>query len=282
MSLNDHEFLPLEPIETKTEEKYFGWASVLALIFFSFSIVFGILWYRTPTCLEDNMSEQKLPKDSVLPIAKAVNDTISGSSVYNGSFNHIPSPYHRHLNLYDQKPSNTIKLLSKFQTYQQTFGWTCGAATALMVLNYFKYPNINEDILSKEQDLTHGASVNDMIGMFKSRGFNVISSNDVPEGNNYFQDTPYFTKNLTNWLENGIPVMIKLGGHWSAIIGFDDMGKPNSYQDFVLILADSWDTHDHRQDGYIIYTFDYFWNLWSNSAMRFEPTKYQQFVVAFK
>ena len=36
-----------------------------------------------------------------------------------------------------------------------------------------------------------------------------------------------------------------------------------------------------KQDGYIIYTFDYFWNLWTNMAVNIEGL-YQQFVVGYK
>jgi len=276
-----HAFSKIETDEMSSIQKNAGIISVLAVVFGILTIILGFMVLKTkkPTTI-DTCPDQILPSESILPIAKAVNDTIGAAAAYKGQFNHKPSPYHRHLNFYNQKPTTTIVLLPQFQTYQQTYGWTCGASASLMVLNFLKFPNISEDLLSKEYDLTRGANTEEMVNVFQKRGYTVISSNDAVGGANYFPDTPFFTRDMTTWLSAGIPIMIKLGGHWSVIIGYDNMGKPDSYQDHVLILADSWDTHDHQQDGYIIYTFDYFWNLWTNSAMKNEPTKYQQFVVA--
>lgn len=42
------------------------------------------------------------------------------------------------------------------------------------------------------------------------------------------------------------------GGHWQTIIGYDTMGTENENDD-VFLIADSYDTTDHNQDGYGIY-----------------------------
>lgn len=42
------------------------------------------------------------------------------------------------------------------------------------------------------------------------------------------------------------------GGHWQTIIGYDTMGTENENDD-VFLVADSYDTTDHNQDGYGIY-----------------------------
>ena len=58
-----------------------------------------------------------------------------------------------------------------------------------------------------------------------------------------------------NWLAEGKPVMIcwnDWGGHWQIIIGYDTMGTEYEGDD-VIIVADSFDTTDHNQDGYGVY-----------------------------
>ena len=42
------------------------------------------------------------------------------------------------------------------------------------------------------------------------------------------------------------------GGHWQTIIGYDTMGTEET-NDGVFLVADSYDTTDHNQDGYGIY-----------------------------
>lgn len=46
------------------------------------------------------------------------------------------------------------------------------------------------------------------------------------------------------------PVLVDWAGHWQVVIGYDDMGTPGQEGDDVLIVADSYDTTDHLQDGY--------------------------------
>ena len=48
------------------------------------------------------------------------------------------------------------------------------------------------------------------------------------------------------------------GGHWQTIIGYDTMGTETT-QDDVIIVADSYDTTDHCQDGYGIYGAERFY-----------------------
>ena len=47
------------------------------------------------------------------------------------------------------------------------------------------------------------------------------------------------------------------GGHWQVIIGYDTMGTETT-QDDVIIVADPYDTTDHNQDGYGIYSAERF------------------------
>ena len=78
-------------------------------------------------------------------------------------------------------------------------------------------------------------------------GFDIETTADYPDG--------IWMENIQNWLAEGKPVMIcwnDWGGHWQIIIGYDTMGT-ETQQDDVFLVADSYDTTDHNQDGYGVY-----------------------------
>ena len=47
------------------------------------------------------------------------------------------------------------------------------------------------------------------------------------------------------------------GGHWQVIIGYDTMGT-DTVQDDVIVAAAPYDTTDHNQDGYGVYSAERF------------------------
>ncbi|MCL2496811.1 MAG: hypothetical protein FWF04_05285, partial [Clostridiales bacterium] len=70
---------------------------------------------------------------------------------------------------------------------------------------------------------------------------------------------------IKDLLADGIPIMIgwnSFGGHWQVIVGYDDMGS-SDIKDHVLILADPYDTTDHRNDGYNVQSLQRFIYDWS-------------------
>ncbi len=56
-----------------------------------------------------------------------------------------------------------------------------------------------------------------------------------------------------------------VSGHWTTIIGYDNMGTDFIYDD-VIIIADSHDVSDHYQDGYNTYPASMFWAQWRNGG----------------
>lgn len=50
-------------------------------------------------------------------------------------------------------------------------------------------------------------------------------------------------------------------------IGYDDLGTPSQDGDDVLIVADPYDTTDHRQDGYGLVPADRFLSMWFDHAL---------------
>ena len=140
---------------------------------------------------------------------------------------------------------------------QQTSEWSCGVTAALMVLDWYDaLGDWNEESLaalrhsldSTELEGYPGTTLNQAIDIFNGvGGFDIISSNDYPDG--------IWLDDIQGWLSEGKPVMIcwnDWGGHWQTIIGYDTMGTENENDD-VFLVADSYDTTDHNQDGYGIY-----------------------------
>ena len=50
---------------------------------------------------------------------------------------HEDSPYFAHPDYYNMESSDTLTILTGFQTMQQTSEWACGVTSSLMVLNWY-------------------------------------------------------------------------------------------------------------------------------------------------
>ncbi|QOX65598.1 hypothetical protein FRZ06_20680 [Anoxybacterium hadale] len=201
-----------------------------------------------------------------------------------GSYRHtgdVPySSYYSHFDFYninsDSVPS--LVLLEQFRTTQQATEWTCGLASALMSIEWFGENNsgfTEIDLAQMRQGGKAGATtVNGMEEVFETLNEDYggdwawFTMRDLDDwlgiGDHYLgSGTSFGTEDgldglIPYLLSNGIPMMIgwdEWGGHWQVIIGYDDMGTPET-QDDVLILADPYDTTDHNMDGYVIESFE--------------------------
>lgn len=77
-----------------------------------------------------------------------------------------------------------------------------------------------------------------------------------------------------SWWEN-----IDWAGHWRVIIGYDTMGTETTADD-VIILADSYDTGDHLQDGCVVNSVEKFYYTWYDSDLLPKDQKKQQWLIA--
>ncbi len=169
---------------------------------------------------------------------------------------HENSPYFNTLDFYNMESSDTLTILPKFKTQQQTSEWSCGVSSALMVLNWYgKLENYNEKSLAafRSNGVTPGAtSLTQMLEIFQGvGGFDLYSTFDCLENTAEVFTFEYIQKTLAE----GTPIMVgwnDWGGHWQVIIGYDTMGTETT-QDDVIIVADPYDTTDHNQDGYGVY-----------------------------
>lgn len=180
---------------------------------------------------------------------------------------HPDSPYFAHPDFYHMQSTDTLTILPAFKTMQQTSEWSCGVVSALMVLNYYDaLGNYNEETLAQMRSnglKPEATSLADLIKIFETvGGFHLESTYDYPGDKIY--DFMSLEK-IRAYLKDGIPVIVgwnDWGGHWQVIIGYDTMGTETE-QDDVLIVADSYDTTDHNQDGYGIYPAERFFENWT-------------------
>lgn len=194
-------------------------------------------------------SEMKIPY-------KANLDPEYGADSVERAGDHQNSPYFSTLDFYNMESTDTLTILTGFQTQQQTSEWSCGVSSALMILNWY-------DALGEHDESTLAAfrsngldaaatSLRQATEIFAGvGGFDVYSTFDCADTVHDVFTLDYICETLAG----GTPIMVgwnDWGGHWQVIIGYDTMGTETT-QDDVLIMADSYDTTDHNQDGYGVY-----------------------------
>lgn len=204
-----------------------------------------------------------------------------GADSYAGVLDHPYSRYYVINDYYNMESGDTLHILGHFDTYQQTTEYTCGPSSALMVLHRFGVDNYDELQISElvHLDPATGTSVEGMAEFFAELGWNVDSHADVELRFDAIEEAEAY---LLEKLDAGIPVMVDWvdwAGHWQVVIGLDECGTDDPYDD-VLILADPYDITDHYQDGYYIYPFGRFFDMWSEGACTQKVAPYNQPFVA--
>lgn len=170
---------------------------------------------------------------------------------------HADSPYFAHPDYYHMQSSDTLTILTGFQTMQQTSEWACGVTSTLMVLNWYdRLGDWNEESLAALRHSLEGTELADYPGTTLRQAMDIF---DGVGGFTYTTNLDYedpssevWMDTIQGWLAEGKPVMVcwnDWGGHWQVIIGYDTMGT-ETQQDDVFIVADPYDTTDHCQDGY--------------------------------
>lgn len=180
---------------------------------------------------------------------------------------HEDSIYYAHPDFYNMKSTDSLTILSNFKTLQQSSEWSCGVDSALMVLNYYdKLGSYTEESLANFRTNkleAEATSLRSMINIFEGvGGMKIHSTYDYSEEE---ASEKINLDMIRQYLEKGIPVMVAWndwGGHWQTIIGYDDLGTETT-QDDVIIVADSYDTTDHNQDGYGIIPAERFYYNWT-------------------
>ena len=179
---------------------------------------------------------------------------------------HAGSPYFSTLDFYNMSSTDTLTILPKFKTQQQTSEWSCGVTSALMVLEWYGERGDHDELSLSEfrnasehdaenlpgSSAASATSLQQMIDIFEGvGGFDLYSTFDCADD---VYDT-FTLEYVREMLEAGTPILVgwnDWGGHWQVIIGYDTMGTEFESDD-VIIVADPYDTTDHNQDGYGVY-----------------------------
>ena len=206
---------------------------------------------------------------------------LDGASSFGGAADHLQSRYYVANDYFQMKTDATLHILTQFQTYQQTTEYTCGAASALMVLNWFGQKQYHEKAVAGllETHATKGSSVENIADFFDLLGWNV-EYHGSPERK--FQTVEAAEQAIIDYIDRGIPMMIDWvdwAGHWQVLIGIDTCGTDTPYDD-VLIFADPYDVTDHKQDGYYTYPLGRFFGMWREGPCAGKAEPYQQPFVA--
>ena len=179
------------------------------------------------------------------------------------------------------KSDETLHILTHFETYQQTKEYTCGAACALMVLNWFGAKRYHECLIEQlvESHPTKGSSVENIADFFDLIGWQCEYHGAAKRR---FETIEEFEAFLIDRIDRGIPILVDWvdwAGHWQVIIGVDTCGTETPYDD-VLIIADPYDVTDHFQDGYYIFPLGRFFGMWREGPCAEKQEPYLQPYVA--
>lgn len=206
----------------------------------------------------------------------ATNQDNEGADSYGGVLD-TQSRYFTANDYYNMTSHDTLHILPKFETYQQSTEYTCGNASALMVLNHFGVKDYDEmqlaDIMEGNPEV--GTTVEHIADFFENLGWNVDVHADTELK---FEDEEDFYSFVIEKIDAGIPIMVDWvdwGGHWQVIIGIDTC-NPDYPDDNVLILADPYDITDHYQDGYYIFPACRFMTLWREGPVCGKDAPYEQ------
>ena len=206
---------------------------------------------------------------------------LDGAASFAGVTDHPQSRYYVANDYFHMKSHKTLHILHQFQTYQQTTEYTCGAASALMVLNWFGQKRYHEKAVAGllETHETKGSSVENIADLFDLIGWNVDSHASTDRR---FQTVEEAERAIMDYINRGIPIMVDWvdwAGHWQVLIGIDTCGTDTPYDD-VLIFADPYDVTDHKQDGYYTYPLGRFFGMWREGPCAQKTQPYQQPFVA--
>lgn len=207
--------------------------------------------------------------------------TLDGASSFGGTADHLQSRYYVANDYFHMKSDATLHILHQFQTYQQTTEYTCGAASALMLLNWFGQKQYHEKAIAGllETHCTKGSSVENIGDLFDLLGWNVDAHASTDRK---FQTVEAAEQTIIDYIDRGIPIMVDWvdwAGHWQVLIGIDTCGTDTPYDD-VLIFADPYDVTDHKQDGYYTYPLGRFFGMWREGPCAGKAEPYQQPFVA--
>lgn len=209
-------------------------------------------------------------------------DRIEGSKALQGELNHLNSPYFKMVDVYNMVSNENRTIFSKFKTYQQTSEVSSQCAALIMALEYYgeeapserdcmmNFAKIDDpDNFVEDSEFDKKLDMKSFENYINSIGYTTTSNDDFTEENFPYSDSESFSKWAREILKKNETILVNWadwGGTCSIIIGVDTMGN-ESPEDQVIILADSYDTCDHLNDGYYIIGLDKFYYNWDLNSL---------------
>ena len=239
-------------------------------------LCFCMLLSLVPAALAEG---EDLPELHAIPADESMGTTEDedGADAFANSLDHADSRYYVINDYYNMESGGSLHILPHFETYQQTTEYSCGCASALMVLNRFGIEGYNElDICTAaETDEEKGTSVEGLVSFFEGLGLHIAYHADTSPR---FEDIEVCEKYLLKAIDDGAPILVDWvdwAGHWQVIIGIDTVDTDDPYDD-VLIMADPYDITDHFQDGYYAVPFGRFFYMWREGTCAQKDVPYEQ------
>ena len=197
--------------------------------------------------------------DQYIPIIE--NMDMDGAEEFRGKIDILNSKYFKAIDVYNLKSKGSLIILEKFKTYQQTSFYTCGCSSLIMCAYYIDGKIINESECALKANSTQesGTLPENLEIAITEYGYDYESKrkgfeeDEIPS-----YDEQKFSQYIKNSLRNNEPIIFlsnDWAGHYTVIIGYDDMGT-EILEDDVVIVADPFDTSDHICDGYAIWSFE--------------------------
>ena len=212
-------------------------------------------------------------QDRFIKVISKVTET-GGAYVSQGKHDILNSKYYNYLDIYNMKSSGSLILLENFKTYQQTSEVTCGIASLIMAIYYLDGTILNEtDLAIRAKTDEHGTLCTNLEKVIVELGYTYESKRNFTNGYIPTTNSSEFSKYIKESLRNNESIIIlskDLAGHFTVIIGYDDMGTDYPHDD-VIILADPYDTNDHISDGFTIFSYErYYAQMEGNFADEYE------------
>lgn len=160
--------------------------------------------------------------------------------------------------------TSATRLVLPIRAHQQTTSYTCGPASILTLLRYYKRDG-DEKRIAREAKCTaeKGTSPQNMATWLEANGFDVVWG----EGGTL--------RLLRDNLARGVPTLVEWidwGGHWVVVVGYDAR-DPDTASDDLILLADPADTHDGVKDGLTEFNAARFQAMWFDAFLFERPMR---------
>ena len=202
-------------------------------------------------------------------------DKIEGPLSYQGQYDILNSKYFAMPDFANMESAGTLTIFPHFKTLQQSSEYTDMVSVVNMIRSVFGQEALNESYIGELVDCgsdvyqnkhnTYGSNPDDLEAGIKALGYQTDSNLNYASPENYpFNDYVTFENWVINSIKDKSPIIMLTAdwsGHYLVPIGIDTMGTEATNDD-VIIVADTYDSSDHRQDGYNIWGLERFFDQW--------------------